>query len=93
MARGSIYTLKGKCGKRNCRCWREGALHETPVLSYSEGGRTRLVTLKEEDVPRVQAAIDRYRRAREELEAEAIAGIETLRREIEARRARGGEGR
>lgn len=90
MARGSIYTLRGKCGKKNCHCWSDGILHEGPALSYSEGGRTRLITLKEEDVPGVRAAIERYRKARAELEAEAMRGIETLRREIEGRRARGG---
>ena len=93
MARGSIYTMKGKCGKKNCHCWTDGILHETPVLSYSVGGRTRLITLKEEDVPGVRAAIERYKEAAEELEAEAMRGIETLRREIEDRRARGGGGR
>jgi len=93
MARGSIYTLRGKCGKKNCHCWRDGVLHETPALSYSVGGRTRLITLKEEDVPGVRKAIERYKEAKDSLEAEALKGIETLRMEIEARRTRGGGGR
>ena len=90
MVRGSIYTLRGKCGKENCRC-RRGELHETPALSYSLKGKTHIIYLRPEEVPRVRKAIERYKEAREELEAEAMRGIETLRRETEARRAeRGG---
>ena len=86
MARGSIYTLRGKCGKDNCRC-RRGELHETPVLSYSLKGRTHIITLREKNVPRVRQALDRYKRAKDELEAEALAGIEALRRELRGKKA------
>jgi len=89
MVRGSIYTLRGKCGKDNCRC-RRGELHETPALSYSLKGKTHLIYLRPQEVPRVREAIERYREARASLEAEALKGIETLRMETEARRAQGG---
>lgn len=85
MVRGSIYTLRGKCGKENCRCHR-GEPHETPALSYSLKGKTHIIYLRPEEVPGVREALKRYREARESLEAEALAGIETLRREVEARR-------
>ena len=39
--KGSVYTLRRKCGKATCACAR-GALHETVVVSWSEAGRTRL---------------------------------------------------
>lgn len=89
LLRGTLYTFRRKCGNENCRC-RRGELHESPALSYSVGGRTRLITLKEEDVPRVRKALERYKRAREALEAEALAGAETLRAELSKRRAKGG---
>lgn len=89
MVRGSIYTLRGKCGKDNCRC-RCGELHETPALSYSLKGKTHIIYLRPEEVPRVREAIERYKEARDSLEAEALKGIETLRVEVEARRAQGG---
>lgn len=78
LVRGSLITLRRRCGKANCRC-ADGAPHETPALSYSESGRTRTVTLAPDDVPAVQAALDRYAAARERLEDEALAGIEALR--------------
>jgi hypothetical protein len=80
--RGSLITLRRRCGKANCHC-ADGAAHETPALSYSHEGRTRTVTLAPEDLPVVQAALDRYAAARQRLEDEALAGIEALR----ARRA------
>ena len=84
--RGSLITLRRRCGKPNCRC-ATGAAHETPALSYSLAGRTRTVTLRPEDVPAVQAALDRYAAARQRLEDEALAGVESLRA-----RPAGGEG-
>jgi hypothetical protein len=78
LVRGSLITLRRRCGKRNCRC-AEGAPHETPALSYSVEGRTRTLTLRPADVPMVQAALERYAAARQRLEDEALAGIEALR--------------
>jgi len=78
VVRGSLITLRRRCGKPNCRC-ADGVAHETPALSYSLEGRTRTVTLRPEDLPAVQAALERYAAARQRLEDEALAGIETLR--------------
>ncbi len=78
LVRGSLITLRRRCGKPTCRC-AEGVPHETPALSYSFQGRTRTVTLRSEDVPGVQAALERYTAARQRLEDEALAGIEALR--------------
>ena len=41
MVQGSLYLLRRKCGKPNCRCVR-GQLHESWVLTRSEGGQSRL---------------------------------------------------
>jgi hypothetical protein len=78
VVRGSLITLRRRCGKPNCRC-ADGVPHETPALSYSVEGRTRTVTLRPEDLPAVQAALERYAAARQRLEDEALAGIEALR--------------
>jgi hypothetical protein len=78
LVRGSLITLRRRCGKPNCRC-ADGAPHETPALSYSVEGRTRTVTLRPADVPAVQAALERYGAARQRLEDDALAGIEALR--------------
>lgn len=78
LVRGSLITLRRRCGKPNCHC-ANGAAHETPALSYSVEGRTRTVTLRAEDLPVVAAALERYAAARQRLEDEALAGIEALR--------------
>jgi hypothetical protein len=78
LVRGSLITLRRRCGKPNCRCV-DGVAHETPALSYSLEGRTHTVTLRAEDLPAVQAALERYTAARQRLEDEALAGIDQLR--------------
>lgn len=78
LVRGSLITLRRRCGRPNCHC-AEGGAHETPALSYSHEGRTRTVTLAPEDVAVVQAALERYATERRRLEDEALAGIEALR--------------
>lgn len=78
VVRGSLITLRRRCGKPTCRC-AEGVPHETPALSYSFQGRTRTVTLRSEDLPAVQAALERYAVARQRLEDEALSGIDMLR--------------
>jgi len=47
------------------------------VLSYSQGGKTRLVMLPPDQVAAVRAATARYQAARAHLE-EANAGLEAL---------------
>ena len=76
--RGSIVRLRRKCGHDNCRC-AQGALHETWVLSVNVGGRTQLVTLRDEDLPMVEAALARYRKAREKLEEQVQETMVMLR--------------
>ena len=46
---GSLYTLRRKCGKPNCRCTR-GELHESTVLSYRGQGRPRNVSPAPEQI-------------------------------------------
>jgi len=78
LVRGSVVTHRRRCGKPNCRCADGEALHETIVLSYSEGGRTRLLTLPADQVASARAATERYRARRQRLEAVGQAGLQTL---------------
>lgn len=86
---GSLITLRRKCGKPSCRC-ATGSVHETPALSYSVAGRTKMLTLSAEEVPAVAAAVARYRKAVKALEAEARAELTDLVARVEARRGGGG---
>lgn len=89
LLRGSLVTLRRRCGKPSCRCADGHALHEAPALSYSENGRTRMLTLADADVAVVAAALERYRGAQTELEGKANAGLVALTNQIAADRVAG----
>ena len=82
MLRGSLIALKRKCGKPSCHC-AQGEPHETPALSYSIAGKTKILTLRDQDIAQVEAGLARYRSALATLEKKALAGITTLRQRIE----------
>ncbi|MBI5244890.1 MAG: hypothetical protein HY922_14580 [Elusimicrobia bacterium] len=84
--RGSLYTLRRKCGKPTCRC-SDGEQHETPALSYSLHGSTKLLTLRPQDVREVKAALKRYRQALQNLNQKALVGIRTLGQRIRSEKA------
>jgi len=75
---GTLTTFRRRCGKPACRC-AVGEPHESPALTYTEGGRTKTLTLSAGEVEEVRAAIERYESARKELESAASEGIATLR--------------
>jgi Family of unknown function (DUF6788) len=75
--RGSLICLRRKCGKPNCRCL-EGKAHASPALSYSQRGKTKILTLPRARVPRVRAAIRRYLQNQKRLERQANAGLRRL---------------
>lgn len=78
VVRGSVVTHRRRCGKPNCRCADGQAMHETTVLSYAEGGRSRLLRLPADEVAAVRAATERYRERRQRLEADGQAGLARL---------------
>ena len=63
LIRGSVYLLRRKCGKANCRC-QEGYLHESWVLSVPDKGRKRLRTVPKGKRLKWQQMTDNYRRFR-----------------------------
>lgn len=83
MLRGTLITMRRKCGKPTCRC-QQGQLHEGPALSVSVSGKSITITLQPADVPLVVAALERYRVKQESLKKHATAGVAALR----ARKAR-----
>lgn len=80
--RGSLITLARKCGRPGCHCAR-GEPHKTPALSTSIGGKTAILTLRDGDLPKVKAALARYKRARADLDQEVHAGLAALRDRVE----------
>lgn len=94
MLRGSLVTLRRRCGKAGCRCATDDAArHEAPALSYSDRGRTRVVMLAESDVAAVTAALARYAAAKTELDERANAGLVALAERVATDRAAQRRGR
>jgi hypothetical protein len=66
LLKGSVYRLKTRCGKPSCRCASpQGPRHSTLVLSWSQGGRTRLRSLAGSDLIRWRRLSEAYRRFRQ----------------------------
>ena len=63
LIRGSVYSLRRKCGKTGCRC-QEGHLHESWVLSVPEKGRKRMRVVPQGKRLVWQQMSERYRRFR-----------------------------
>jgi hypothetical protein len=61
---GSLYTLRRKCGKPNCRCNR-GELHESTVLSYRGQGRPRNISPPPGQLESLRTMTHDYRRCRQ----------------------------
>lgn len=61
---GSLYTLKRRCGKPNCRC-AKGNLHHTQVLSYRGGQRPQSITPGPGQLQAVKQWTDAYRSFRQ----------------------------
>ena len=89
LVKGNVYEMARKCAKPNCICTR-GELHRSMVLSWSEGGRTRLLSIPPERLRELREKSEeylRFRRARArvtEICREILAvldQIEKLRRE------------
>ena len=78
MLRGTLITMRRKCGKPTCRC-AAGDLHEGPALSVSLSGKSVTITLTPAEVPQVEAALQRYRMKQDGLKEQATAGVVALR--------------
>ena len=90
MVRGSLIELRRRCGKPNCRC-SKGDPHISPALSYSQNGKTHIITLPAEEVRQVKAALKRYLQALSKLEKQAMEGIEELKQRIQRQKHAGSD--
>ena len=63
LVKGNVYQMARKCGKPNCICTR-GQLHRSMVLSWSEGGKSRLFSIPPERVGELKEKSEEYLRVR-----------------------------
>jgi len=85
LLRGSLITLRRRCGKPSCHC-AQGQPHCSPALSFSQQGKTQILTLTPDLLAEVRAALQRYRQAQRTLELEANAGLRQLTRRLQSAR-------
>ena len=80
LVKGSVYDLLTRCGKPSCHCASdEGPLHTSPLISWSEHGKTRLRTLPPDELSHFRQLAENYRRFRQ-----ARAALVKLHRRIVA---------
>lgn len=60
----SLYSLKRRCGKQNCRC-AQGQLHATTVLSYRGQHGKQTITPPAEQIGQLKKITDEYQRYRQ----------------------------
>jgi len=89
LVKGSVYELKTRCGKPSCHCASpDGPLHTATVLSWSEGGTTRLRTLPNGERARLSQLAGDYRRFRQaraalvKLHCQILIAIDRLERAL-----------
>jgi len=63
MIKGTVYEQRRKCGKPNCHC-ADGEPHRSMVLSRSDRGRTKLVTIPSGHLKDFRVLTERYQRFR-----------------------------
>lgn len=85
LLRGSLITLRRRCGKRSCHC-ASGQPHCSPALSVSTKGKTTILTLTQDLLQEVHLALQRYRRQQQSLERQAEAGLRQLARRLQQAR-------
>lgn len=85
LLRGSLITLRRRCGKPSCHCAR-GEPHGSPALSFSRQGKTHILTLPPDLLPEVRRALQQYHRQQQSLERQAEAGLRQLARRLQQAR-------
>jgi len=67
LMRGSVYSLRRRCGNPGCHCARPGATrHACTVLSWSQQGKTYLRSLWPADLDRVHRLVENHRQLRQD---------------------------
>lgn len=63
LVKGNVYEMARKCGKPSCACTR-GKLHRSMVLSWSEQGKTRLLSIPPDRLAELREKSQEYLRFR-----------------------------
>lgn len=78
LVRGSFYTYRRRCGKKGCRCER-GQPHIVRAFGVSEGGRSRVVSVRGLDRHELEAGVKAWRQWRQSRAAMVATFAELMR--------------
>ncbi len=65
LLKGSVYKMMTKCGKKGCRCQREGRLHSAWRISRSHEGRSQSKCISMREALNYRKLTYNYRRFRQ----------------------------
>lgn len=64
LVKGNVYKMMVKCGKKGCKCEREGELHSAWRISRSHEGRTQSRCISKREMIEYRKLTNNYRRFR-----------------------------
>lgn len=76
--KGSIYTSSRFCGKKNCNCFKTKTPHKSSMLSFRYNNKTKLISLKSDQVKEVESKIKQYRELKNAIDELALINAELL---------------
>lgn len=79
--RGSVFEYKRYCGKASCNCKRTKTPHRSMFLSFKYRGKTRLIPITVEQIPRIKQCIQDYKQLKAAIDELARINAELLRSE------------
>jgi hypothetical protein len=82
---GSLYELKTRCGKPQCKCARGDYRHRRSCVSFVEDGASRTRVVTSDLIENLKTMTDDYRRTRK-IERQFRQTIEALLAQVEALR-------
>ena len=79
--RGSVFEYKRYCGKSSCNCARIKKPHKSMFLSFKHQGKTRLIPIKKDQVPKIKKRIKDYKELKSAIDELTRINAELLRKE------------
>ena len=79
LLQASVVLRRTKCGKYSCRC-AQGKLHESWSVTYKEKGKTRTISLREEDRAEVRQWAENWKRFRRLLKRHNALLLESIKK-------------
>jgi len=81
--KGSIYLLNRKCSNPKCKCNSGGKKHSSYVLTFSEKGKTKILSLKKDQQKEIKNLTEKYKKMNNLILQLTTVNIEIIKKEKE----------